>query len=218
MNERLYLRDPERSALGQRLLRESVSLLDELGFEEFTFRKLAERSETTEASVYRYFENKHRLLLYLMDWYWQWLEYRLDYVTHNLTDPAEKLERLLVLLLTPDQGLSPEAHREQISRLQRVVVQEASKAYLTRHISEDNSHQFFKPYKDLCARIARLLLEYRPDYPYASSRASSLVETAHYQSFFLKNLPSLTSFGQQPEALRGYLRHVLFSSLNDPTL
>ena len=183
-NERLYIRDPERSELGQRLLREAVVLLDEIGFEEFTFRKLAERSHTTEASVYRYFENKHRLLLYLMDGYWQWLDYRLDYLTHNLTDPAEKLERLLLLLLAPDRDLPSEAQRGQISRLQRVVVQEASKAYLTHHISEDNGQQLFSSYKAFCAHIARLLLAYRPGYPYASSRASSLVETAHYQAFF----------------------------------
>ena len=37
--------------------------------EEFTFRKLAQKINTTEASVYRYFENKHRLLIYILAWY-----------------------------------------------------------------------------------------------------------------------------------------------------
>ena len=60
----------------------------EIGFESFTFKKLAAKIESTEASVYRYFENKHKLLIYLVSWYWNWVEYRLDMeITHP---PAEQ--------------------------------------------------------------------------------------------------------------------------------
>lgn len=35
------------------------------GYEAFTFKKLAEDIGTTEAGIYRYFENKYKLLVYL---------------------------------------------------------------------------------------------------------------------------------------------------------
>eukprot|EP01031_Cornospumella_fuschlensis_P000390 gene390-492_t len=77
MNGKLFLRDPESSDLGRRIIRQAILLIAEIGFEEMTFRKLANQIGTKEASIYRYFENKHRLLVYLVAWYWQWLEYQL---------------------------------------------------------------------------------------------------------------------------------------------
>ena len=93
MNDKLFLRDPEQSELGRRIIRQGTLLINEIGFEEITFRKLAERMGTKEASIYRYFENKHRLLVYLVAWYWKWLDFQVIFETNNLTDPREKLER-----------------------------------------------------------------------------------------------------------------------------
>ena len=39
----LHLRDPASSALGQRILKDGLSLMNKLGLEGFTFRKLAEK-------------------------------------------------------------------------------------------------------------------------------------------------------------------------------
>ncbi|MFD2569203.1 TetR/AcrR family transcriptional regulator [Spirosoma soli] len=218
MNEHLFLRDPEGSELGRRIVRQSILLFNDVGFEEATFRKLADRMNTKEASIYRYFENKHRLLIYLVAWYWQWLEYQLMFQTNNLTDPREKLERLLRLILLKDLDSSTNDDID-VRTLHRIVVRESSKAYLTQHVTEDNRQQLFKPYKDLCGRIAGIILEYRPDYPYARSRASSLIETAHYQTFFMQNLPLLTDFGvdKDEKHILNFLRHLLFSSLDAPT-
>ena len=222
MNERLFLREPEGSDLGRRIVRQGILLFDEIGFEEATFRKLAERMNTKEASIYRYFENKHRLLVYLIAWYWQWIDFQVVFQTNNLTDPREKLERFLrlILLLDVDNSLSDEI---DMKALHNIVIREASKAYLTHHVTEDNRQQLFKPYKDLCQRIANIILDYRPSYPYAHSRASSLIETAHYQAFFMQNLPALTDFGlakaDEPQAtnkLLDFMRHLLFSSLDAP--
>jgi AcrR family transcriptional regulator len=224
MNERLFLRDPEGSDLGRRIVRQGITLFDEIGFEDATFKKLAERMNTKEASIYRYFENKHRLLIYLVAWYWQWIDFQLVFRTNNLTDPREKLERLLNLLLLNDIDHSLTDYID-LRALHSVVVREASKAYLTRHVTEDNRQQLFKPYKDLCGRMAGIILELRPDYPYARSLASSLIETAHYQSFFMQNLPSLTDFGRGPDGqpsdegkLLSFIRHMLYSALESPML
>jgi len=215
MNERLFLRDPESSDLGRRIVRQSIVLVNELGFEDVTFRKLAERLDTKEASIYRYFENKHRLLVYLVAWYWQWLDFQIIFQTNNLTDPRQKLERILAILLLTDLN-QPLTNDIDIRALHSIVVKESSKAYLTHHVTEDNRQELFKPYKDLCERIASVILDYRPDYPYAQSRASSLIETAHYQTFFMENLPSLTDFGQPRDdaKLISFMKHLLFSSLD----
>ena len=220
MNGRLFLREPEGSDLGRRIVRNGVLLFNEIGFEEATFRKLADRINTKEASIYRYFENKHRLLVYLVAWYWQWIDFQFIFQTNNLTSPREKLEKLLRLLLLLDLNDSL-SDGVDIMALHSTVVREASKAYLTHHVTEDNRQQLFKPYKDLCQRIADVILAYRPDYPYAHSKASSLIETAHYQTFFMQNLPSLTDFGSgitnEAEAtnkLLEFMRHLLFSSLD----
>ena len=55
-----YLREPESTELGRRIISESIRMIDALGFEQFTFKKLGAEIGSTEASVYRYFENKHK--------------------------------------------------------------------------------------------------------------------------------------------------------------
>ena len=62
-------------------------MIDQLGFEQFTFKKLARAIGSTEASVYRYFDNKHRLLTYLIAWYWKWMEYQINYRTRQTYFP-----------------------------------------------------------------------------------------------------------------------------------
>ena len=90
-DERLFVKDPMSSALGEDIIEHAILMLDLLGYEAFTFRKLAERIGTTEASVYRYFRSKHRLLLYLTAWYWSWMEYRLQLATANVPSAEERL-------------------------------------------------------------------------------------------------------------------------------
>ncbi|MDZ7650788.1 MAG: TetR/AcrR family transcriptional regulator [Cytophagales bacterium] len=92
LNSHLYLRDPQHTLLGQKIIQQSVEMIDRLGFEQFTFKKLAEEINSTEASVYRYFENKHRLLLYLIGWYWNWIEYCIDLFYEQPYRPSRKIK------------------------------------------------------------------------------------------------------------------------------
>ena len=73
----LYTKDPESSVLGQKIVSKSIEMIDRLGFEDFTFKKLGLEIGSNESSVYRYFDSKHALLVYLINWYWSWIEYRL---------------------------------------------------------------------------------------------------------------------------------------------
>jgi hypothetical protein len=40
LNDHLYLRDPQHTPLGQNIVRVSIEMIDRLGFEQFTFKKL----------------------------------------------------------------------------------------------------------------------------------------------------------------------------------
>ena len=214
LNEKLYLRDPEESELGKKILKHSIELIHEIGFEAFTFKKLGKVINTTEASIYRYFENKHRLLLYIVDWYWSWQEYRLSVQTKNLKKPEIKIKKAIQLISSQvSDDVSTPFINEKL--LFEIVMQEGAKSYLTRHVTEDNKAQLFKPYKDLTGRLANMILEVNPDYKYPRSLSSTVIEMAHSQNFYMRHLPSLTDFGNSKEESRiaSFLEDIVFSAI-----
>lgn len=214
MNKKLFLRDPEQTELGKKIIQHSILLIDKSGFESFTFKKLAEDINSTEAGIYRYFENKHKLLMYITSWYWSWLEYRIMIHTLNVKDPVVKLKKVIELLaVTVEDDVNTSHINEHI--LHKIIIAEGSKAYLTKHVSEDNKDQFFKPYKDLCAKIGEIILECNPAYKYPKSLSSTIIEMAHFQNFFMHNLPALTDFGKDKDESNviTYLEELVFSAI-----
>lgn len=191
VDEKLFVKDPNSSALGQNIVEQGILLLDEIGYEEFTFRKLAERIETTEASVYRYFRSKHLLLLYLTSYYWGWMEYRIDQVTRNIASPEERL-RLALRELT--QPITNDASTPRIDEgaLYRVLIAESSKTYLQRTVDAENREGLFRSYKRLCRSVADIIAEINPKYKYPVALVSTVLESSHRQKYFAEHLPSLT--------------------------
>jgi len=214
MNEELYLRNPEGSELGKKIIKYSIILIHKNGFEAFTFKKLAETIHSTEASVYRYFENKHRLLIYIVTWYWSWLSFQISFETNNINDPKIKLSKIIKLLATTVENDEITTHIDE-GLLHQIVISEGSKVYLTRHVDEDNKHRFFKPYKELCAEIGKIITEYNPNYGFPKSLASTIIETAHFQNYFMLHLPLLTDFGENKneDEIIVFLENLVFSSL-----
>ena len=96
-----------------------------------------------------------------------------------------------------------------------LIMWEGSKAYLTKHVNKDNKDSLFKPYKDLCERIAKIIKEYNPTYKYAHSLASTMLETAHSQKFFIQNLPSLTDFKKvnNEKSMILFMESIVFGTL-----
>ncbi|MCB0621748.1 MAG: TetR/AcrR family transcriptional regulator, partial [Saprospiraceae bacterium] len=131
------------------ILQQAILLIDELGLEQFTFRKLAERIESTEASVYRYFENKHLLFVYLLNWYWEWMRFRVDYNTHNLASPVERLRMAITMIVDTAKRNTDVAFVDE-DVLHRIVVTEGTKAYHHKMVDEENRIGFFLSYKNLC--------------------------------------------------------------------
>ena len=215
LNEKLYLRDPQATALGRQLVAQSVLLIDEIGFEQFTFKKLAQRLESTEGSLYRYFENKHRLLVYLVSWHWATLRYQIRFHTHNVPDAGQRL-RLILGILTRAHQDDPATTELDEAALYRIVVHEASKAYLTRDVDDDNREGLFREYKQLAAGIAAVVQEINPAYAYPHALVSTLLESARKQLFFAQHLPSLTDAAARDAAsnnICAFLEQLAFTTL-----
>lgn len=216
MNPNLYLKDPELTELGKSIIKDGIVLLFELGYEDFTFKKLAFKIGTTEASIYRYFENKHRLLTYLVTWYWVWQEYQLLFQLNNVQDPKSKINIIIELLTfrTNDDFLTSNMNREMLNK---IIICEGDKSYLTKNVQEDNKAMIFKPYKDFCHKIAEVFLEYRADYAFPHSLASSVIELAHHQIYFKDYLPRLTDFpnAESTDKLVVFMKQLIFSTLDN---
>ena len=214
MNPSLYLRDPEGTDLGKNIIQHSIQLIHDTGFEAFTFKKLAESIGTTEAGVYRYFENKHKLLVYIISWYWRWLDFQIGYQTKNLTNPVSKLKKVITILATTVEDDLMTGHVDE-SILHQILISEGSKAFLTKQVNQDNKQEYFKPYKDLCNTIGEIILECNPKYKYPHSLASTIIEMAHLQNFFMNHLPSLTDFSKsknESEIIK-YLEELVFNTI-----
>jgi len=214
MNEGLFLRNPEDTELGRKILKYSVELIYSLGFESFTFKKLAEVIGSTEAGIYRYFENKHKLLIYITAWYFGWISYQIHFQTNNIRNPKVKLQKIIHLLAAPIEDDQQTSYIDE-SLLHPVIVAEGSKAYLTKQVAENNKSEFFQPYKDLCTLIGSVILEYKPNYRFPKSLASTIVEIAHFQNFFMHNISSLTDFSKrnQESEIVEFLEDLVFASL-----
>jgi len=194
LNPHLYLRDPQRTELGQKIIKSSVELIDQLGFEQFTFKKLAEEINSTEASIYRYFENKHRLLLYLIGWYWNWLEYRIDLFTSNLSDPKDKIVASIKVLAEEKKNDASFEFIDEVA-LHRIVVAELGKTYLSKQVDNDSKEGLFGGFKSLCKKISQWIIEVNPSYQFSNSLVSTILLTANQQVFFGEHLPFLTNIG-----------------------
>lgn len=214
MNQHLFLRNPEATETGRKIINHSIILIHKYGFEAFTFKKLAKAAGTTEAVVYRYFENKHRLLMYLVSWYWSWLDYRVLFHTNNIEKPEKKLKKIIQILSAQVQDDSATENVDE-RLLYEIIMSEGAKAYLTRHVTEDNRQRLFKPYKDLCTHIATVILECNPAYKFPRTLSSTIIEMSHIQNFFMKNLPSLTDFGdvKNEAATSKYLQSLVLSAI-----
>jgi len=191
VHEKLYLKDPLSSDLGKKIVKHGVAMIESLGFEEFTFKKLGAEIQSNESSIYRYFESKHQLLLYLINWYWSWMEYQIVFSTSSMTDAPLKLNKAIALLTQkwPDNSLVAGINAAQ---LQRVIITEAPKAMHTKSIDKENEEGLFGVYKRVIKRVSDMVMDINPKYAYPHMLITTVVEGAHQMRFFADHLPTIT--------------------------
>jgi len=198
LNDKLYLRDPQETTLGKNLIQQSILLIDEIGFEAFNFKKLAIKMKSTEASIYRYFNNKHMLLLYLVSWYWEWVSYSIMVNTMNIDDPKRKLTIIISTFVDASRE-NPAIDYVNESVLHRVVIAEGTKAYHTKEVDKENTFGLFFNYKKLTLQVSKVVVELCSDFPYPRALASNLFEMANNHIYFAQHLPKLTDVSVEEE-------------------
>ncbi|WP_088339737.1 TetR/AcrR family transcriptional regulator [Robiginitalea sediminis] len=212
INPKVFVKDPESSDLGKRLVEHGIGLIDAHGFENFTFKKLGEQVGSNESSVYRYFENKHKFLLYLSSWYWGWMEYRLVLNTLGIADAEEKLSKALEILTQPVELDMAFEHIDEVA-LNRIMVNEHSKPFLTKSVDRENREGYFEPYKRLVERLAEMIRAVDGDYGFSLSLASTVLEGSLHQHFLDVHFPSLTNC-KKPETITRFFKQLVSAALN----
>ena len=191
VNPKIFVKDPETSTLGKKIIEHSILLIEEIGFENFTFKKLGDKIGSNESSIYRYFENKHKLMLYLSSWYWSWMEYKLVFTTSNVIDSEEKLNRAITIITEKiDDDQATEHINESV--LNKIIITEFTKTLQTKEIDQENKEGFFLIYKRIINRIVTYITEVNPEYPFAKSLASNIVEGSLHQHFLKQHIDTIT--------------------------
>ena len=204
VNDKLYVKNPETSELGKKIIEQSILLIDEIGFENFTFKKLGEKINSNESSIYRYFESKHKLLLYLSSWYWGWIEYKLAFATTNVSNPMERLKKGITIVTEKVEDDTTTLHINE-SVLNKIIIQEFTKTLLTKEVDEENKEGFFLVYKRVINRIIDIIQEVDPEYDYAKSLASSIVEGSLHQHFLKDHLKTITNCNENNSPTQFYI-------------
>lgn len=215
---KLYIKDPQDSTYGRRLLSDAIELIDELGFEKFTFKKLGIKMSSSEVSIYRYFENKHLLLLYLNCWYWEWVAYLISIKTMNVKSTQKQLEIAIHCMIhAGSESKLTDYINESI--LFKIIRKESSKTYHISSVDEENKYGFFLPYKALVGKIGSIIEFLNPQFEYGLSLASTIFDMINNQIFFVEHLPKLTSLNKDNTLvdLEKMVQHFAFATIHFKT-
>lgn len=214
LNPHLFQKDPESSELGRKILSKSLQMIDEMGLESFTFGKLAKALCTTESSIYRYFESKHKLLLYFYNWYWSWIDLQLAFNTHNLTDPKTKLRKAIEVICKPTSE-DKKQHTLNFDQLVNIVISESSKAYLTKDVDTENKFGLFLTFKKVSRRLAEIMEEIKPGFDYGNTLASTSIVGILHQQYFAMHMPSLSDYQSDTDELSTIFYHIILNNLKN---
>jgi AcrR family transcriptional regulator len=191
INKSLFLKDPQSTKLGERIIDSSIKIIDKIGFDNFNFKKLAIDINSTEASIYRYFENKHKLLLYLVSWYWSWVNSKLEQELINEKDSKRKLE-IIINIICLSSFDDPETEMIDEEALTRIVITESSKAFSSKQVEDNYDEGLFEAYKSVCNIIINTIKEANPKYKNPKALSTSLIRLVHGQIFMVDHLPYFT--------------------------
>ena len=208
----LYCKNPDSSELGRTIITKSIELINEGGIEAFTFKKLGLLINSPESSVYRYFENKHILLVYLTNWYWTWTEYRLVFATSNIESAEERLQKAIELLTKPvleDHSIS---YVNEIL-LSEIIFSESLKTYHTIDVDIENKKGYFSSYKSVVKRVSDIILEIKPKFKHPRMLISTVIEGAHEQKYYAEHLPSLTDKIKDHSVITKFYSELVFNFL-----
>jgi len=186
-----FLRDPKETTLGKKIIKHGIDVLSETGFQCFNFKQLAKQMQSTEASVYRYFENKHMLLVYLSSWYWDYLNYLIEIDTRNITDPQKKLSIAIRTIVNGSTADSPVEYIDQ-KKLHTIIVEHFFKAMFNKTISTEEKENLFANYRNLNSNLTEIVKAVNPTFKYPCALASTIIKMSIDHSYYADQICSLT--------------------------
>jgi len=191
INESIYLKDPLETTLGKKIIENAIILINEIGFEELNFKKLAISMGSTEASVYRYFENKYKLLTYLVSWYWDFMHFMILMDVRNIKDPSRKLYQTIETLVNSlNSSITPSYIDQQ--KLHNIVVENATKVYHNKNVDTLNKEGYYVNYKKIVKTLSQQIIEIDPEFIFPVAFATNLIELSLSNEYYIEHLPSLT--------------------------
>ena len=212
VSEGLYQINPQTSKLGKNIVINSVTMIDEIGFEKFNFKKLGDEIGSPEASIYRYFKSKNQLLTYLISWYWGWMEYRLVLETTNIESADIRLTKSITLIASnTNEHIIIEGI--DIKKLHQIIISESIKSYLTKDVDKSNKEGAFHNYKQFVERISKIIQEINPEYIYPQMLITTIVEGVHLQVFFADHLPRLTNKLETPNYISDFYINLAINTI-----
>lgn len=208
----LYSKNPDSSDLGRQILNKSIEMINSMGFELFTFKKLGLEIKSPESSIYRYFNSKHTLLLYLTNWYWTWTEFQLVIATSNIISAEKRLAQAIEILTKPVQKDNDISYINEML-LSEIIFSESIKTYHTKNVDKENEKGCYKAYKSIVERVSDIVLEIDPKFVYPHMLISTVIEGAHQQIYFAKHLPALTDADNKEHYITHFYSELVFNFL-----
>ena len=140
------------------------------------------------------------------------LEYQLVFSTNSIPDATQKLTKAIEIITRTTEEDSSFSHINEIV-LNKIVINEYSKSYLTKEVDSENKDGYFVIYKRLVTRLSEMIIQVNSSYAYPSSLASTVLEGALHQFFLKEHFPTLTDC-HEPKSPTKYFRQLVLNTLN----
>ena len=101
------------------------------------------------------------------------------------------------------------------AKLDRIVISESAKAYLTKQVDKENQEGAFAGQKQLVARVSDIILEINPKYKYSHMLVSTTIEGIHLQRYFVEHLPRLTDVVKGENSIKQFYTDMVFKAIKD---
>jgi AcrR family transcriptional regulator len=213
IDESLFSKDPTTSDVGLAIIRKSVDLIHSEGLESFTFKKLATALGSTESTIYRYFLNKHQLMMYLASWYWNLLEWKIVFATANMESPVAIMDKALKVLSNPVEESSAEFFDEK--KLRDIAISYGFNGVELKNLKKKERVGYFLAYSNLSSRFEQIILLHNKNYKNAKAMATTLIETSNFQLLLKLRLPELTDVNASEVTLHHLLTQMAYKALEE---
>lgn len=177
----VFVKNPRESELGMKILHKGTEMLAKEGIDSFNFKKLAIAIQTTEASAYRYFDNKHKFLLYVINIYYGWMEYSIAVAEYEEKKTENKIKRAIESIIAPNH--MPVDNVEFAKNIRKVAIQEGVKLHFNLHIKDEIKNGSMTCYSRLTQRLSGLIRNIAPHYQFSEPLANLVIESVFHQLF-----------------------------------